>query len=146
MADFFAKGKRPINGYGGAQHGFVELWVNPNPDSNFAGQTINITVDKNFDAILCDYGELSGGAYRGLGTIIVEIGRDARVSYVYMTGAGKIGELYRLVTASQVGNVLSVTLTDCTNRVLNSYSSAPSSSTANDELMPFRILGLIHND
>ena len=146
MADFFAKGNKPISGYGALEHGIYELWVNSSPTSAFAGQTLNIDIDKTYDAIMLDYGEISGNTYRALGTLIIEIGREGRANYVYMASAGKIGELYRMFTATINGSTLSVVITDCTARLLNSYGSAPTTSTANTELFPYRILGLIHND
>lgn len=146
MADFFAKGNKPINGYGGAQHGVVELWVNTSPTSAFAGQTLNIATDRTYDAIILDYGEVVNSNYRAMGMIMVEIGAEARPSYTYITGAGRVGMLFRDFTPSISGSTLSIVISDCSSRTITNYNSAPTSSTANEEIIPYRILGLIHND
>lgn len=150
MADFFAKGNKPINGYGGAQHGIMELWKGSST-STFAGQTItidNIDVTK-FDRIDIEF-ELLASELMGAQTWSFDIDViDNATKYCnyYFTGDGKQNMLQRTAIFTITSTSISITFSDAIRRTWNTYgSSAASDATNNTYMIPYRILGLIHNN
>lgn len=126
------------------KHGIVELWKNSDSTVAFAGQTISINTDKVIDTIFMECGEaLSGGAnaYRLLSC---EVGGRGEDNFTALGASGKVSRFYRSFSVTQSGNILSVTISDCTRGVCNTYGSALAYDTANLQLVPIRILGVIH--
>ena len=129
------------------KHGIVELWVNPSPTSDFAGQTFTFSSKGyNLDSVILELGYISGSELRVSNTIMCEIGGKAEPRYVSMGGQSKITVSYRNYSVSESSGTISVTVTDCTSYTQNNIGTNATSSTTNGVLVVNRILGLIHND
>lgn len=134
------------------KHGIVELWVNSSPTSAFAGQTINISqsdldsrgLDVNvndIDAVTIEF-EVSSLV---LSTSQGRIGTTIQASHTSVISSGKVVTYIRTCNINRANNTISITVNDCTRYLLNTYGSAPATTTDNDYLIPTIITGLIHN-
>ena len=134
------------------KHGIVELWKNSSPANQMAGQTIQIA---NFDVDLYDAivipiekqaGEVLGSIWYEFD---VEMFKDSALvtSVDFMTmiiTSFKIQRIVRNYTISMVGTTLNIQLGD--NTLFETTGGTPTSSTNNYFNIPYRVLGLIHND
>lgn len=148
MADFFAKGKNPITGYGGKDHGIYELWKGSS-SATFAAQTI--TID-NIDVSKIDtfFIEVMLLADEVLPSVLFCIDKDVSNSTKYLrwvdTG-GKLQRYQRPFTMTYTDNSVSFSFQNTTFLEWATYgASSPTTQTSNGNLIPYRILGLIHND
>lgn len=134
------------------KHGIVELWENPSPANQMAGQTIqiaNFDVDK-YDAVIIPIekqtGEVQGNIWYEFD---VEMFRNnalvASIDFMSMnTTSFGISRFVRNFTLSMVGTTLNIQVSD--NTLFSTTGGAPTSSTNNYFNIPYRVLGLIHND
>lgn len=125
------------------KHGLVELWVNPNPSSNFAGQTVTVDIT-NLDAVIIVAVPVAGGSrvakYFEFDTFD---GTSKEIDGVHTNGNGQLVTYYRQVSISSSG---AISFQDGKGATINSYGVAQSYATNNSYLVPLKILGLIHND
>lgn len=154
MADFFAKGNKPISGYGGADHGIYELWKNANIGTSFAGQSIQIT---NFDSDKIDaivvavemiLDENYGVQWFEFDKDVLNVPQYAgNMTVVFLDSSNsKCNMLSRFVKFSLSGTTLTITFLDGQVTTQNAIGSSATVSTDNRRLVPVRILGIIHND
>ena len=127
------------------KHGIVELWANPSPDSSFAGQTVNVTIDKVIDTILFEFGEASSNPCT-LRLSSCEVGARAEENLTVLQANGKVARYMRQISVSQSESTVSIIISDCTRGICNTYGSALTTDTANSVLVPFRIFGIMHED
>ena len=143
---------------GGSQHGIFELWKNPTPAQEFAGNSsepIVISSELDFDSIWFEIGisrnEVIAPVVRSLdldenytGTMFrdVAIGRldSAAVAMLYSF------ERSVSVTHDAVNNTYTVVFTDATTYNKEATATTAASGVVNNgNLVPYRILGLVHN-
>jgi hypothetical protein len=148
MADFFAKGKNPINGYTEPlPSGMVKmekLWANPNPIATFAGQNVDVLKDGNtYDAFIIMFGDSYN---ESVTTTWGKSGGLAYARYVFVNSIGRVVDINRNTIISDGGTYYRFAFTDCTKATLNTYGSSPASATDNTTMIPTFIFGIIHND
>lgn len=141
MADFFAKGKNPINGYGGAQHGLYKVWTNPNPTSTFAGQTISVTTDLVFDEMKIQFGDNSD---RIRLTLSVEAEYTSIATLNTQGTNGEVNQYSRNIATSKTSTGYSFIISDCGRR-RRTNEGTTSESTVNTTLIPRKIVGIIYH-
>ena len=124
------------------QHGLFESWVNPSPTTTFAGQNIYISTDYTLDAVMIEFGNSSGNSR---GTLLCEIGNTALPNLINMDGSGNIAYAVRSMAVSSVNGGYKVVVSDCVYRS-RTNAGAVTQSTENSEIIPLRILGLVHNN
>ena len=149
-ANLLAYGKKVVGLEGGLPHGFVELWKGSS-SATFTGQTItidNIDVSK-FDRIDIEF-ELWASELMGAQTWSFDLDViDNTVKYCnyYFTGDGKQNMLQRTATFTITSTSISITLSNAIRRTWNTYGSSTASDvTNNTHMIPYRILGLLHNE
>jgi hypothetical protein len=125
-------------------HGIYELWVNPSASSNFAGQSIQISVDKIIDTLFIEAGQQSNALYPH-GLSVCEVGNSAYIEIIGVSSGGKIQRYTREMSASQSNGTLTVSIGDCTKAEMSAFNVAPTTSTTNNMLIPVRIFGVVHN-
>lgn len=125
------------------QHGFYNAWTNPNPRSAFAGQSVIITSNKVIDAFLIDLCRSSDGTL--FGQAMCEIEKTTAMSYLRLTGSS-VQHNSRNVSITQTDNTYTLTFADARIRTHGYGTSTYTDTTNNTEVIPVRILGLIHND
>ena len=130
-----------VGGGGGADHGVVELWLNPNINQDFGAQSIVITSDKQIDTFLIETGTENGDSHVLCSS---ELGHSGEANRMGISGTGEITNMYRVFTfASAVGGY-TVSVTDASVRV-RANNGTVTNSTDNSKLVPLRILGVMHN-
>lgn len=125
------------------QHGLVEIWKNPNPTASFAGQTLNVATSREYDSFMYEFGD--GSSEQTSRSFMMGESTKRAVSKDVRYGAQ--GQIYfdvRAVTPSRTSTGYSFVITDSTTTTVASGSI--SIITDNTKIVPFRILGLIHND
>lgn len=136
-----------------SDHGVYELWANSDMSQSFAGQdvVINDFDSTKFDAIWImvePFANETNGAIPfefDKGVLDITSFRGDMKCMNLAISAGKVGQLVRSVTFALTGTTLTATFTDCTSYSVGTYGSASTSSTANTNMIPVRILGLAHN-
>lgn len=123
------------------QHGLYEIWKNTST-SSFAGQTLSVTTDKEYDAFQYELVDDSGNT-RAFG--MSEVGKLAVMPYVSLDQQGVIYQDARNITPSKTTNGYDFVVTDCTSRT-RANNGTVTQSTKNNALIPYRIFGIAHND
>lgn len=135
------------------EHGLYELWANPDPDSAYLGDTITISGydTSHFDALEF---EKSIDVAETLGASIERI-ENAKLSSTPKTfylsdlalssSSGKISQYLRSLTITLTGTTLTIVIGGCNVNTLNTYGTAPASSSDDSKEIPLRILALAHN-
>lgn len=127
---------------GGSMHGVYELWVNPNPTSEFASGNATFTSDLQLDSIIIVVESLESVSSRSVSNWVeIEVDEFANAPFM-IVGRTFFSNAYhdyrRSVTAlSKAGSSYTVTFGDA---YLDSTSTV-----RNAGCIPKRILGLIHN-
>lgn len=134
-------------------HGVFELWVNSNPSSAFAGQSLQIASDIQYDSLWLEVGLAVGeqilpyvlaiDKFR-TGTSYIQLyAMDNFTSNNALTNALCL----RTINVSYSNNTYTIAIGDCTvySKATNS-TTAVTGTTNNNSCIPFRILGIIHND
>lgn len=135
-------------------HGLKEIWVNPNPTSNFGAQTITIN---NLDVAHIDAIEIEWAtkATEQWGATPIRYEKSALVNNALSCDVlapwvdgnlAKVQMSYRQFTLSLSGTTLTITLQDALLFTIATYGSSAPRETNNSYEIPVRILGLIHND
>ena len=136
-------------------HGIYELWANPNPTQDFGSGNV---VLNGFDSTIWDAIEIEavpalGWSYKA-GASVVRFEKsqlsggtlNAQVSYMTIGSNGKVTNLQRKFVITLAGTTLTLAFDDATSTVFNTYGAAGTASTDNSYLVPFRVLGLRHNN
>lgn len=127
-----------------AAHGLYEVWANSSLSSAFAGQTIQVTTDKSFDAFIYECG-ISDNQNSAI-TVIGESSKTARIAYLTLSTDGTIQQFFRTVTPSKTLTGYDFVFVDCTRNKRSNDGTMSTGSTQNGYCVPFRIYGIIHND
>ena len=122
--------------------GVVELWVNPSQGSAFAAGNFNIVTDLQIDTLIIDLYDAINN--RSLASIIMESTGTAKASYINLDSSGILSYYDRICTITSNATGYNVTFNDCTEKVAAALNTAPTTSTKNDVLVPYRIVGIIH--
>lgn len=133
-------------------HGVFELWVNPHPDEVFAGQSIEISSDIQYDAFIIVTGAVALQAIAptwhemetsissfNLRDFYLSLGSGAYATMSTMTRS--ISQSYNSTT-----HKYTITFGDCTMVQQVANTNTATTTTSNGSLSPMRILGIIHND
>ncbi|MBO5956000.1 MAG: hypothetical protein J6Q39_00420 [Bacteroidales bacterium] len=139
----------------GAEHGLFELWANPAPTTAFATQTVvlNSFNSSKFDAIEVEWATLASEVY-GVdvnryekSALVGGVLSSTKISMSLSTGTGKLAESIRnlIFTLDVPNQTLSIEFGSGQVATLNTYGSAPTTTSNDAILIPVRILGLIHN-
>ena len=132
------------------KHGFYELWKGSS-SASFAGQTVTINdIDTSkIDRIDLEM-ELWASELMGSQTWSFDLDvLDNTTKYLsyYFTGDGKQNMLQRTATFTITSTSISIVFSDAFRRTWNTYGSNVGTDTPNNtHMIPYRILGLIHND
>lgn len=150
-ADFFAKGNKPISAYGSPNHGFKELWKGSS-STTFAGQTLTIdNIDTSrFDAIVIETmpwaSELLGAFFQLFDLDVVSDGLSKYLRFDFNSD-GKMQRLARTISFTITASSISIVVGNATRSIWNTYGNATATETTdNTKLIPYRILGLLHED
>lgn len=131
-----------VSGSGGADHGVVELWVNPDVSVDYASSSVPITTDLVIDTFLVEAGGESGNA-SVLGSS--ETGYSGELNRFSINNSGDIIWTWRTFTCTATATGYNVAITDCLKRT-RPNSGSVTNTTDNSLMIPFRILGIIHNN
>ena len=127
---------------GGSQHGIYELWINPNPTTDFAAGNITFNSDLNIDSIIIVTEGVEAAGIRAVsGWHEVEVSEFANAPFM-LTERTFFSSAYHdyrreVSVLSKVGNAYTITVGDC-------YLDA-TSNVRNGGCLPKRVLGLVHN-
>lgn len=154
MAEYKA-GLIKYNGIVAGDHGVRELWANSDPSSAFAGQSFDIASDIQYDALVVVAGPVSGeqilptwfeiDKFR-TGNSIIEF-----CEYDKINDASYVRFVYRTRLVSVVydstTHKYTITFSDGSQTLkLANSNAATTASTTNTACMPYRILGVMHNE
>lgn len=132
-----------IAGGGGvADHGVVELWKNPNITVDYASNSVQVTTDLTIDTFLIEFGGESGNASV---LAICETGYSGEANRYSLTNSGDIIWTWRTFTASIISGGYNIFISDCSKRT-RPNSGSVTNTTDNTIMIPYRILGIIHNN
>lgn len=118
------------------KHGIVELWSNTN--TSFAGQTVTITTDLPIDSLILEIGADGVLKYCEFGVQYQSRGFSMVNNAIQTT--------QRLYSATKSGNTISVVFGDGSFTRYPTYGGAGTTTSSSSQEVPYRILGLIHND
>ena len=122
-----------VNAKGGD---IAELWINPDASQDFAAQNVDIITDLNIDTFLLDFGGIVAA---------VESSSDTKTANsLQIRNTGIIASFSRAATSSVISGGYRLAFTDCTERTLNTYGTAPATATVNAGMIPIRIFGIVH--
>lgn len=123
-------------------HGFFELWLNPAPTATFGPQTVSFMSNLSLDAVYIESGSTGGSDTAGL---MLGLGRGGSISQFGITASGGIDQFSRTVSLASIPGGYAITFSDCNVRS-RSNAGVVSDSVINTAIVPYRILGLVHND
>ena len=121
--------------------GIVELWVNPDISQSFASQNIPIATDLTIDTFFIEYARTDG---RSNGLASCESGLNSIYIVPGITGSGHVITSSRQASTTPTGTGYTVGFGDCNVTEITTYGTAPTSSTDNTSVIPYRIFGVIH--
>lgn len=131
------------------EHGLYELWVNPDITASFGATTVTISdIDTTiFDSyiVACEpfSGEDMGAEWFEFESSV--IGSGHTLMYLYMNSAGDIQRFARGVTTSKTATSVVFDFTECDTKTRTIANTITTTSSTNNDLIPVRILGLVHN-
>lgn len=135
----------------GANHGYFEKWINPTPNASFADEVVTFASDVEFDALEFYIEERTGET---LAPIVYAIDKEVTSSNFRLITAGGFDTATPLtmsiwtrpVSISYAANTYTITFGHNIQmqKAVNS-SAAASATNADANMIPVRILGLIHN-
>lgn len=125
------------------EHGVYELWLNPSPSTTFAAQDVTVTNDNSFDMFFIDFIRTSDGYIRALGT--GETGKLSTVGSFALSSTAIVQDA-RNFTISKTGNVYTFSFQDEKTRSSAYGSGTYTDSVNNDQMVPYRIVGVLHNN
>lgn len=143
MSTLLIENGREIGGLAEQPHGFYNVWTNSNPMTAFSEQNVTMITDKVINVFLIDLCRSSDGTL--FGQAMCEIGKTTAMSYIKLTGSS-VQHCSRNVSVSQTNNTYTFTFNNTRVRTHGYGTNTYTDATDNTEVIPVRILGLIHND
>ena len=133
------------------KHGLYEVWKNTSPTSNFAGQTLHILTDKNIDIFIFEYIISTSNIIIVNPLFSCEVGGSvvqcSSLDWYNTSGSNyAVEKIYRQCSASITSSGYDIVVGDCSVQRLATYGGTLNITTNNARLIPYRILGIIHND
>lgn len=124
-----------------ADHGLYEVWTN-STYASFAAGNVSVVTDKVYDAFIFESVNDSGNSRA---VAIGEANNTSLLSIFSLASDGRISSYTRTIAVSHTASGYTFAISDCT-RLFRANDGTTSETVANNNLIPFRIFGIIHND
>lgn len=116
-----------------------ELWVNADISQAFAEQ--DVVINGDFDSFIISAGETTGAV---MVTLMAESEQSGYFVTYGLSAGGILNIKIRNLSISKVGSTYTIHFGDSNTSTLSTYGSAPAVATDNNHLIPYRILGVVH--